>query len=94
MKAQTREQAKRLEDIPNVGPRIANDFRTLGITEPKQLKGKNPMMLYAQLCEATRSRHDPCVLDTFMAAVDFMEGAPKRPWYAYTLKRKKEYPEV
>lgn len=94
MKAQTREQAKRLEDIPNVGPRIAGDFRTLGITEPKQLKGKNPMMLYAQLCEATRSRQDPCVLDTFMAAVDFMEGAPKRPWYAYTLKRKREYPEV
>ena len=31
---------------------------------------------------------DPCVLDTFMAAVAYAETGDKRPWWAYTKKRK------
>jgi hypothetical protein len=30
------------------------------------------------LCRITGQRHDPCLLDTFIAAVRFMEGDPKR----------------
>jgi pathogenicity locus Cdd1 protein len=29
------------------------------------------------------------VLDTFIAAVRYMEGAPKRPWWHYTAERKR-----
>jgi hypothetical protein len=29
------------------------------------------------------------LLDTFIAAVRFMEGAPKKPWWKYTAERKK-----
>jgi hypothetical protein len=28
------------------------------------------------------------VLDTFMAATDFMRGAPAAPWWSYTAQRK------
>jgi hypothetical protein len=36
-------------------------------------------VLYQKLCAATGQRQDPCVLDTFMAATDFMRGAPAAP---------------
>ena len=80
----------RLEDIPNVGPAIAADFRRLGITSPGELAGRDPYALYDELCRVTGHRHDPCLLDTFIAAVRFMEGAPKRPWWDYTAERKRE----
>lgn len=79
----------RLEDLPNIGPRIAADFRKLGIKEPWQLDGRNPRLLYERLQKITGKRHDPCVLDTFMAAVDFVNGAPARPWWKYTPLRKR-----
>jgi len=79
----------RLEDLPNIGPRIAADFRKLGIKEPWQLDGRNPVLLYERLNKLTRTRHDPCLLDCFMAAVDFVNGAPARPWWKYTPKRKR-----
>jgi len=37
----------------------------------------------------TGARQDPCVLDTFIAAIRYMEGAPKRPWWHYTAERKR-----
>ena len=83
----------RLEDVPNVGPSIAGDLRSLGIRAPADLKGRDPWRLYQALCRKTKSRQDPCVLDTFMAAVAFAETGDKRPWWAYTKKRKALYGE-
>ncbi len=94
MKATNASQVQKLTDIPNVGSRVAQDFTCIGIQHPKELKGKNAYMLYKKLCSVTKTRHDPCLLDTFMAAVDFMNGAPKRPWWYYTKARKKEYPGI
>ena len=37
------------------------------------------MRLYDDLCRITGQRHDPCLLDTFIAAVRYMEGGPKKP---------------
>ncbi len=82
-------EVARLEDIPNVGPAIAADLRQLGITSPAGLPGRDPYALYDELCRITGHRHDPCVLDTFIAAVRYMEGAPKRPWWTYTAERKR-----
>src|SRR5262245_12475123 len=81
---------ERLEDIPNVGPAIAADLRQLGITSPGELVGRDPYAMYDDLCRITGQRHDPCLLDTFIAAVRFMEGAPERPWWQYTAERKRE----
>jgi hypothetical protein len=80
----------RLEDIPNVGPAVAADLRQLGITLPDDLLGRDPYELYDDLCRLTGQRHDPCLLDTFIAAVRFMAGEPKKPWWKYTAERKRE----
>lgn len=88
-KARHVSEVKKFTDIPNVGPAIAKDFAILHIQEPHELARHDPFELYSELCRITKVRHDPCVLDTFMAVVDFMNGAPAKPWYAYTKKRKK-----
>lgn len=91
MKAKRAHEAVKLTDIPNVGPRIAEDFHLLGIRTPLDLVSKEAYTLYKKLERITGVRHDPCVLDTFMAVIDFMRGAPPRPWFAYTRERKKRY---
>jgi hypothetical protein len=87
-KAATAEACATLEQLPNVGPAMAADLRLLGIHAPQALKGRDGLQLYHALCEATGHRHDPCVLDTLLAVVDFMHGAPPAPWWAYTAQRK------
>ncbi len=79
----------RLEDLPNVGKAIAADLRGIGIRTPAQLVGKDPYALYAKLNRVTGTRHDPCVLDTFIAVVRFVDGGPVRPWWAFTSERKR-----
>lgn len=87
-KAACAAECERLEQLPNIGPSLAADLRELGIAQPQDLKHQDPLALYRQLCVQRGVRQDPCVLDTFMAAVDFMRGAPPQPWWAYTAERK------
>lgn len=89
MKASSGANAKRLQDIPNIGPSIADDLRALGIESPSQLVGKDPYALYHRMTEITGVRHDPCLCDCFIAAVHFMEGALPKPWWHYTAERKR-----
>jgi hypothetical protein len=84
-----RREVAGLEDIPNIGPAIAADLRRLGIRSPAELLGRDPYAMYDDLCRITGQRHDPCLLDTFIAAVRFMEGEPKKPWWKYTAERKR-----
>ena len=88
MKAANAQSAMRLEEIPNIGPSVADDLRALDIYEPMQLVGKDPYVLYRRMTEVTGVVHDPCLCDTFIAAVRFMEGGPSRPWWYYTPERK------
>jgi Pathogenicity locus len=85
-----RDELAHLEDIPNIGPAIAADLRQLGITTPADLPGCDPYAMYDDLSQITGQRHDPCLLDTFIAAVRFMERAPKEPWWKYTAEGKRE----
>jgi hypothetical protein len=47
---------------------------------PAELLVRDPYAMYDDLCRITSQCHDPCLLDTFIAAVRFMEGEPKKPW--------------
>jgi hypothetical protein len=85
----TQRRLERLEDIPYVGKAIAEDLRYLGIEKPGELTGKDPYALYDTLCAQTGVRHDPCLLDTFIAAVRYVEGGPRLPWWAFTAERKR-----
>ncbi len=93
-KARTADTCVRLEQLPNIGPALAEDLRLIGIQHPRDLQGKDAFTLYQRLCHATGMRQDPCVLDTFMAAVDFMHGAASAPWWAYTQQRKATFGKV
>ena len=93
-KAASAAECLRLEQLPNIGPAIAADLRRIGIERPADLRGKDAYALYRELCEKTGQRHDPCVLDTFMAATDFMRGAPAAPWWTYTAERKATFGTV
>jgi hypothetical protein len=93
-KAASAADCKTLEQLPNVGPALAADLRLIGIREPRDLRGKDAFVLYQKLCAATGQRQDPCVLDTFMAATDFMRGAPAAPWWSYTAQRKALFGQV
>jgi hypothetical protein len=88
-KAQNAQSAYRLEHIPNIGASIADDLRALDIFEPDQLVGKDPYALYRRIGEIRGVRQDPCLCDTFIAAVRFMEGGPVRPWWYFTAERKR-----
>jgi hypothetical protein len=76
-----------LTTIPNIGPKIAAKLRRLGIEAPGDLRGRDPEELFERLCAMDGRRHDPCLLDTFVAVVDFADGAPARPWWEYSRER-------
>jgi len=81
-----------LEDLPNVGKAIAADLRAVGVRVPAQLRGRDPYALYDKLNRTMGARHDPCVLDTFIAVVRFVDGGTTKPWWAFTAERKQHRP--
>jgi hypothetical protein len=87
-KAATADECATLEQLPNVGPAMARDLRLIGIHRPADLRERDAHALYRELERATGRRQDPCVLDSFLAIVDFMGGAAPQPWWAYTAARK------
>lgn len=93
-KARSAGECQTLEQLPNIGPSLAADLRRIGIGRPQELAGRDGYGLYRALCETSGRRQDPCVLDTFMAIVDFMSGAPPAPWWHYTARRKAQFGDV
>ena len=77
-----------LQALPNVGPAIAGKLIQLGIEQPTDLRGRDAEQLFQRLCELDGRRHDPCLLDTFVAIVAHANGAPPRPWWYYSRQRK------
>ncbi|HMW24110.1 MAG TPA: helix-hairpin-helix domain-containing protein [Burkholderiaceae bacterium] len=88
VKAARAEDCRDLEQIPNIGAAMARELRAIGLQRPSDLIGQDAHALYLRLCEGSGRRHDPCVLDTCLAVVDFMGGAAARPWWQYTEVRK------
>lgn len=80
--------ASELQTIPNIGPAVARKLERLGIERVDDLRGPDPDELFERLCALDARRHDPCLLDTFAAAVDFANGAPPRAWWEYSRERK------
>ncbi len=86
-----REKVVRLEDLPNVGKAVAADLRRININSPQDLAGEDPLKLFGKLQEVTGTRQDPCMLDTFMAVIHFMNSGEALPWWKFTEKRKQKY---
>jgi hypothetical protein len=77
-----------LTAIPNVGPAVARKLARLGVGSIDDLRGRDGEELFERLCALEGRRLDPCLLDTFVAAVDYAGGAPARPWWEYSRERK------
>lgn len=75
----SRSAADNLTQIPGVGPKIAADFRLLGIREPADLRGRDPQSLYDDLCRRKHARVDRCVLYVFRCAVYFASESRPDP---------------
>jgi hypothetical protein len=58
-----------LQTLAGIGPSLAADLRSLGFRAPADLHGQDPERLYDDLCAATATRQDPCVLYAFRCAV-------------------------
>jgi len=85
---------RQLQDLISIGPAMLRDFDLLGIRSMAQLARQNPQRMYERLGRKTGERQDPCVLDTFCAAVAQARN-PKLPadkclWWYWSTKRKKE----
>ena len=86
-----RDKLLRFTDLPNIGPAAALDFEVLGFSSPSEVVGADPLELYRDLCAATGSRQDQCVLDVFMSVTDFLAGGSPQPWWHFTELRKHKY---
>ena len=87
-KASNASAARVLTDIPNIGVSLAADLESVGIHTPAEVKRMDALAVYEALRGPMGKRHDPCVLDTFMAAKKFMNGGPRQPWWDFTAERK------
>jgi len=93
MKGRFMHEERKLRDLVSVGPAIAADFALLGISSVAELAKQEPEALYKELCRKTGVHQDPCVLDTFCAAVAQARD-PKLPlekckwWYWSGLRKK------
>lgn len=83
-------EAVDLLQLPNVGAAMAADFHLLGHHSPQSLRHADPYLLYQALCQQTGKRHDPCVLDVFIAVTHYLQQDQALPWWHFTAQRKAE----
>ena len=77
-----------LQTLRNIGPAMAREFALLGIRSCAQLARADADRLYLKLQKITGRRHDPCVWDTFAAAIHQARTGEALPWWHFTRERK------
>ena len=87
-------EARKLRNLAGVGPRIEADFRLLGVRTVDALASADADALYDKLCRKTKTRQDPCVLDTFRCAVAQARNpnlpVEQRKWWWWSKLRKEQ----
>ena len=81
-----------LINLISIGPKMLRDLELLGVRTVAQLAKRNPKGMYDKLGRIMGQRQDPCVLDTFRAAVAQARN-PRLPaeqcqWWWWSRKRK------
>ena len=88
----TKTDDRKLRSLAGVGPAIEADFHLLGIQSVAELAAANGDSLYEKLCVKTKTRQDPCVLDTFRCAVAQARNprlpVEQRNWWWWSRRRK------
>lgn len=78
-----------LQTLPNVGPATAADFLRLGVASVDDLSRRDPRELYDRISAMDGVRHDPCVLDTYAAAIHAARTGEAKPWWEFSDARKR-----
>ena len=83
---------RQLAELISIGGAMLRDFEMLGIASVAELAKQEPHEMYERLNRKTGRRQDPCVLDTFRAAVAQARN-PRLPaeqcqWWYRSRKRK------
>ena len=80
-----------LSDLRNIGKAMLKDFDLLGITSVAQLAGQDADELFTRISILTGARHDPCVHDTYAAAIHQAKTGEALNWWAFTpLRRERQ----
>jgi hypothetical protein len=85
--------ASELTSLRNIGPAMARDLAMLGVTSVRDLAAKDADLLYLELGAITGARPDPCVHDTFAAAIHQARTGEALPWWDFTPGRKERQRE-
>jgi len=92
------EKTRKLGNLISVGPAMLRDFELLGIRSVAGLARQNPQRMDEKMERATGQRQDPCVLDTFCAAVAQAKNprlaVEKCQWWWWSRQRKKRSKDV
>jgi hypothetical protein len=67
---------------------MRRDFALLGVDSVARLARCDADALYLALQQKTGRRHDPCVWDTFAAAIHQAQTGEALPWWHFTHERK------
>jgi nucleotidyltransferase/DNA polymerase involved in DNA repair len=78
-----------LSELRNIGTAMRRDFELLEISSVGELAKCEPDRLYARIQKLTGSRHDPCVWDTYAAAIHQAKTGEALPWWDFTKVRKR-----
>ena len=78
-----------LQTLPNVGPATAADLLRLGVSSVDDLSRRDPKELYERISALDGVRHDPCVLDTYAAAIHAARTGEAVPWWEFSDARKR-----
>lgn len=84
---------RQLGDLISIGPAMLRDFELLGVKNVSHLAKQDPQRMYEKLAQLRGNRQDPCVLDTFCAAVAQARNprlpAEKCQWWWWSERRKR-----
>ena len=78
-----------LQTLPNVGPAMAADLLRLGVSSVDDLSRRDPRELYDRISALDGVRPDPCVLDTYAAAIHAARTGEAKPWWEFPDLRKR-----
>lgn len=86
--AATRQTWLAFQELPNIGPAMATDFVRLGLRSLDDLERSDAQELYDRIGRMDGTRHDPCVLDTYAAAIHNLRTGEEQPWWEFSRRRK------
>lgn len=74
-----RAMKQELQEIPGIGPRIAELLAGAGVERVADLKGADAEALYGQLCNVHGQKFDRCLLYVLRCAIYYASTPSPRP---------------